>query len=234
MKAQLMPTDFGKDWKKNIELLSKKYTSTDNINVRSAIEQLVPGLAPMLTDQKKLIQYISEAQKMTNLSGIDFKAVEQYGKEKGALSIAMDNLAIAMTGAALPGLAKAIEALTAIFNSPLIKNVMTGIGENLSQTSDVLTGGGKSLGEMSFEERLSGKFPALGIGLKALKASYQPQENIQQAAAVVRTEQAKQPVQVHLEVHNKSDGSNIDTQIKQKQIDNNKKMTQTTQGSKIN
>ena len=139
MKAGLLPTDFGQDWKKNIELLSQKYNSTDNVNVRSAIAELVPGLERMLTDPSRLRQYISEAQKQTRMSGVNFGDVEKYGKLKGDMSIALDNLAIAMNNAALPGLTEALKGLTGFLSTPQVQNFFMGIGQATGKAAKFLT-----------------------------------------------------------------------------------------------
>lgn len=145
MKAGILPTDFVKDWEKNLLMLSKKYSETENINVRSAIAGLVPGGERLLTDPEMLKQYIGEARKQTRLSGVDFGDVEGYGKAKGDMSIALDNLSIAMTQAALPGLTSAVQGLTEVLNDPKVRAFFGGIGSVLGTTgekaSDVLVEG---------------------------------------------------------------------------------------------
>jgi hypothetical protein len=222
MKAGLLPTDFGKDWKKNLELLSKKYSSTDNINVRSAIESLVPGLGRMLTDPKQLRSYIAEAQKMTDLSGVDWKGIEKYGTSKADMSIAMDNLAIAFTNAALPGLTVAIVGLTELLNSENLKNFINFTGNAVSTSSQRLS---RPYEDLTIKERLWGgmmsKFPAIGLGIEALKWNFDMSSRADKVS-----KEAAQAVQVNLEVHNNSDGSNIDTKIKQQQVNKNREMQQ--------
>lgn len=134
LKAGLLPTDFGKDPFKNIELLAEKYAGTTNVNVREAIASLVPGMERMLTSPAVLRQYLSEARKQTDLSGIDFGEVEKYGKGKGDFAIALDNLAMAMSNAALPGLTSAIKGLTEILGDPSVKTFFSGVGKVLSVT----------------------------------------------------------------------------------------------------
>jgi hypothetical protein len=134
LKAGLLPTDFGKDTLKNLDLLASKYNATDNINVRAAIAALVPGLERLLTNPALLRRYYLESQRQADLAlqGLDKEQIEKYGKSKGDLSIALDGLAIAMTNAALPGLTDAITGLTQVMNEPEIRSFFTGTGKILN------------------------------------------------------------------------------------------------------
>jgi hypothetical protein len=221
MKSGLTPMMFGNDWVKNMEMLSRVYASNTNASARQSLNQIFgAGIERMLTDPAKLKQYINEARAtLPTITDKNLQQAELYTKGKGDLSIAMDNLALALTSDALPGLTEAITGLTTFLNSPMAKEmfhitgkVLGGAGKIVGQAATDLSKGTESTLLNSLKQGSNPSMDYTDIG----NAFYQKKEDKQQPT-----------VNVNVEFDVKSDGTSVDIKHKEQSKQVQKRVQQT-------
>jgi hypothetical protein len=227
LKAGLVPSMFGKDWQENMKLLSRVYQANTNRTSRESLNQIFgSGVERMLTDPQRLRDYIEQATQLTaKISPSDLAAAEKYQADQAKLAISMDNLAIAMNRAAMPGLTKAIESFTTVMKDPKVKKFFEGAGSVLSYAGTTI---GENITEPPLElipnmlKRAFGLSKDQSLLIEFLKFNFDLKAN-----AV----NAKQFAQEYFHITNISDGTSIDTKIETKNKVNQKNNIQNNQNT---
>jgi hypothetical protein len=232
LKAGITPMMFGKDWQENMMLLSRVYAANTNRSARESLNQIFgSGVERMLTDPARLKSYLQQATDITaKITPKDLEMAEKYQLQQAKLSIAMDNLALALTGAALPGLTNAVISLTDLMKSEGFQNFISSIGGFVSHSANIA---GQVLNppELSTKAKLYSGMPLLGFALEQFFKNLNLKENAT-TAKTETTEYLQNKFPLNINITNKSDGSYIDTVIENKnratQMDNIQNTQSTT------
>lgn len=231
MKAGLTPESFGNDPVKNIEMMIKKYQGAD-INARSAIVGLLgPGSERMLAGGLPQFQKTITDLMKTMPDKAAWEASEKYKQETAKMSIALDNLAIALTGAGLPGLTKAIIRISEILESSKVKKIINKTGTAMSLTGEAFSelSEGNIKGGVKLGNAFISNIPRFAAAKALMDFGY---DIILKGFTSGSAKEAAENAKIYLNINNHSDGSHIETTVKQVNADTSKRVIQTNPGGK--